>query len=267
VLLCTTIVESGVDIPRANTILIDRADRFGIADLYQLRGRVGRSRHKAYAYLLLPPHAPIDADARRRIQAVRKFSHLSVGFKLALRDLEIRGAGNLLGTEQSGHIAAIGFDLYCQLLKRTVAQQKGEPVPPVVDVDLRLDFISLSTDAGSAPDAAAIPYSYIEEENLRIALYRKIAEAASPADLDAVESELLDRFGPLPPPAGRLLKVARIRVLAAAAGIRQVETRDDRLMLVKGQDFLKTGPHFPRLRGTSADDRLDEIIRHLQSLP
>ncbi|MDI6774423.1 MAG: transcription-repair coupling factor [Verrucomicrobiota bacterium] len=266
-LLCTTIVESGVDIPRANTILIiDRADRFGIADLYQLRGRVGRSHHKAYAYLLLPTDAPIDPDARRRINAVRKFSHLSVGFKLALRDLEIRGAGNLLGAAQSGHIAAIGFDLYCRLLKRTIAFRKGEPVPPIVDVDLRLEEIVLAPDAADSPNSAAIPYGYIEDESLRIAVYRRIAEATAPAELDALRAELADRFGPPPPAVERLLQTGRIRALAAARGIRQVETRGSRLILLRGDEFLKKGALFPRLHGAAPADRLAEIIRHLDTL-
>jgi transcription-repair coupling factor (superfamily II helicase) len=144
VLLCTTLVESGLDIPRANTILVHRADRFGIADLYQLRGRVGRSSQKGYAWLLLPEYGHIDEDSRQRIAALQKHSGLGAGFNLALRDLEIRGAGNLLGATQSGHIAAIGFGLYCQLLRRTIARLKGEQPPLLVDVDLSLDFLDYS---------------------------------------------------------------------------------------------------------------------------
>ena len=143
VLLSTTIIESGLDIPNANTIIIDRADRFGLSDLYQLRGRVGRYKHQAYAYLLLPRHAGLLADARKRITALKQYSTLGSGFKIAMRDLEIRGAGNLLGPEQSGQITAVGFDLYCQLLKQSVAALKGEKVKPRVEVQVRFDFLAL----------------------------------------------------------------------------------------------------------------------------
>jgi transcription-repair coupling factor (superfamily II helicase) len=152
VLLSTTIIESGIDIPNANTIIIDRADRFGLSDLYQLRGRVGRYKHQAYAYLMLPRHAELLSDARKRISAIRQYSSLGSGFKIAMRDLEIRGAGNLLGAEQSGYITAVGFDLYCQLLKQSVAALKGEKVPPRITVGLRLDFLARSlNEAPAAP--------------------------------------------------------------------------------------------------------------------
>src|SRR6185437_6001956 len=144
ILLSTTIIESGLDIPNANTIIIDRADRFGLSDLYQLRGRVGRYKHQAYAYLLLPRHARLLTDVRKRISAIKQYSTLGSGFKIAMRDLEIRGAGNLLGAEQSGHITAVGFDLYCQLLKQSVASLKGEKVKPRLEVQVRLDFLALS---------------------------------------------------------------------------------------------------------------------------
>ena len=142
VLVCTTIIESGLDIPNANTIIIDRADRFGLADLYQLRGRVGRAEHKAYAYLLLPRDMMSIGDARKRINAIKQYSSLGAGFRIAMRDLEIRGAGSILGTAQSGHITAIGFDLYCQLLKQAVAQLKGEKAPLRLEVEVRLDFVA-----------------------------------------------------------------------------------------------------------------------------
>jgi len=153
ILLSTTIIESGLDIPNANTIIIDRADRFGLSDLYQLRGRVGRYKHQAYAYLLLPRHAGLLADVRKRLSAIKQYSTLGSGFKIAMRDLEIRGAGNLLGAEQSGHITAVGFELYCQLLKQSISSAKGEKVKPRVEVQVRLDFLALSpvaegSDAG-----------------------------------------------------------------------------------------------------------------------
>ena len=142
VLLSTTIIESGLDIPNANTIIIDRADRFGLSDLYQLRGRVGRYKHQAYAYLLLPRHAGLLVEARKRISAIKQYSTLGSGFRIAMRDLEIRGAGNLLGAEQSGHIAAVGFELYCQLLQQSVSNLKGEKTKPRLEVQLRLDFLA-----------------------------------------------------------------------------------------------------------------------------
>jgi len=144
ILLSTTIIESGLDIPNANTIIIDRADRFGLSDLYQLRGRVGRYKHQAYAYLLLPRHGGLVADVRKRLSAIKQYSTLGSGFKIAMRDLEIRGAGNLLGAEQSGHITAVGFELYCQLLKQSVSSLKGEKVKPRVEVQVRLDFLALN---------------------------------------------------------------------------------------------------------------------------
>src|SRR6202789_1444918 len=147
ILLSTTIIESGLDIPNANTIIIDRADRFGLSDLYQLRGRVGRYKHQAYAYLLLPRHANLLTDVRKRISAIRQYSTLGSGFKIAMRDLEIRGAGNLLGAEQSGHITAVGFELYCQLLKQSVASLKGEKVKQRVEVSVKLDFLELNSQS------------------------------------------------------------------------------------------------------------------------
>ena len=142
VLVCTTIIESGLDIPNANTIIIDRADRFGLSDLYQLRGRVGRYKHQAYAYILLPRHMNLVQSARKRIGAIKQYSSLGSGFKIAMRDLEIRGAGNILGSEQSGHITAIGFDLYCQLLKESIARMKGEKPKQRTLVTLKLDFLN-----------------------------------------------------------------------------------------------------------------------------
>ena len=160
VLLSTTIIESGIDIPNANTIIIDRADRFGLSDLYQLRGRVGRYKHQAYAYLLLPRHAGLLADARKRISAIKQYSSLGSGFKIAMRDLEIRGAGNLLGSQQSGHITAVGFDLYCQLLKQSVSSLKGQKVKPRVEVQARIDFIV--NDPAEVVEEPASPKSEVQ---------------------------------------------------------------------------------------------------------
>ena len=189
VLLSTTIIESGLDIPNANTIIIDRADRFGLSDLYQLRGRVGRYKHQAYAYLLLPRHASLLTDVRKRISAIRQYSTLGSGFKIAMRDLEIRGAGNLLGSEQSGHITAVGFELYCQLLKQSVSVLKGEKVKPRVEVSVKLDFLdqsAVSRQSSVAADyeplttdkSASLPHHYVTEPQHRIEIYRKLAQTA-----------------------------------------------------------------------------------------
>ncbi len=224
ILLCTTIIESGIDIPRANTILIDRADRFGLADLYQLRGRVGRSAVKGFAYLLLPPDGLLDSDGRRRLQALKRHSGLGAGYNIALRDLEIRGSGNLLGVAQSGHIAAIGFGLYCQLLRRTVARLKGEAIPNLVDVELSFDFLDTSPGA-VGPDAAAIPYDYIDDEAQRMNVYRRLAEAISSDELKTLENELADRYGPLPDAARRTFRLAHLRIHAAEKQLARIETR------------------------------------------
>ena len=263
VLLCTTIIESGLDIPNVNTILIDRADRFGLADLYQLRGRVGRYKHRAYAYFLLPKGRVPYHTAQERIRAIQRYSSLGSGFKVALRDLEIRGSGNILGRQQSGHIAAIGFDLYCQLLRQTIAKRKGEEMPPVVRCELRLDFITLSAQQADAPGCAAIPYEYMEDENLRVNTYRRIAGMATEEELNALEAELADRFGPLPPPFVRLLKTARIRVRATACAIDSVETKEDKIMLMRNGDYLQRDKRFPRMTSDGATARLDEILTEL----
>jgi transcription-repair coupling factor (superfamily II helicase) len=181
VLLSTSIIESGLDIPNANTIIIDRADRFGLSELYQLRGRVGRYKHQAHAYLLLPRHARLLTDVRKRMSAIRQYSTLGSGFKIAMRDLEIRGAGNLLGSEQSGHIAAVGFDLYCQLLKQSVSALKGEKVRPRVETQMRLDFLALSPGEETAP--VSRPRSSRDGESaMRVAVPREVATFAPDSD-------------------------------------------------------------------------------------
>jgi transcription-repair coupling factor (superfamily II helicase) len=267
VLLCTTIIESGVDIPNVNTILIDRADRFGMADLYQLRGRVGRSKHQAYAYLLLPRHGHLFTTARHRIQAIKRHTSLGAGFKLALRDLEIRGAGNVLGAAQSGHIAAVGFDLYCQLLNRTIARLKGEAERPIIEVAVHFDFLDLTPDPEREDNAAVIPRKYIEDESQRIGLYRKVAGLSFEQEVEALAAEFRDRFGPLPGPVRRLLAVARLRVLAAGLGLKSLGTDGDRLLLGKGRDefFMVNGRHI-RLHQHGADERLAEIEKRLRQL-
>ena len=250
VLLSTTIIESGLDIPNANTIIIDRADRFGLSDLYQLRGRVGRYKHQAYAYLLLPRHARLLTDVRKRISAIKQYSTLGSGFKIAMRDLEIRGAGNLLGSEQSGHITAVGFELYCQLLKQSVAAQKGEQVKPRVEVQVRLDFLG---------DQAMLPENYATEPQHRIEIYRKVAQATEKPALEMLQKELRDRFGPLPPPVELLLLLAELKILASERGVTVMEVKEDKLMLTRHGDFITLGGKFPRLTKKDAKGRLKEI--------
>ena len=254
-LVCTTIIESGLDIPNANTIIIDRADRFGLSDLYQLRGRVGRYKHQAYAYLLLPRHAGLLSDARKRISAIKQYSSLGSGFKIAMRDLEIRGAGNLLGPQQSGHITAVGFDLYCQLLKQSVSSLKGEKLPARINVQVRLDFLGLDS---------AIPDKYIADSRQRMEIYRKLAEVMDTEALQKLRAELRDRFGPIPPPVELLLLVADIKLIAAPRGITAVETQEDKLMLTRNNDLITVDDKFPRLTGKSARARLNEIRRLLK---
>lgn len=257
VLLSTTIIESGLDIPNANTIIIDRADRFGLSQLYQLRGRVGRYKHQAYAYLLLPRHARLLTDVRKRISAMKQYATLGSGFKIAMRDLEIRGAGNLLGAEQSGHITAVGFELYCQLLKQSVASMKGEKIKPRVEVRVALDFLG---------DAGSLPENYVTEPHHRIEIYRKLAQANEKPLLDALQKELRDRFGPLPPAAEMLLAVGELKILASEKGVTSIEVEDDKLKITRQNNFITLGGKFPRLTKKDTKGRLKEIKRLLLAI-
>jgi transcription-repair coupling factor (superfamily II helicase) len=286
VLLSTTIIESGLDIPNANTIIIDRADRFGLSDLYQLRGRVGRYKHQAYAYLLLPRHARLLTDVRKRISAMKQYSTLGSGFKIAMRDLEIRGAGNLLGAEQSGHITAVGFELYCQLLKQSVGSLKGEKVKTRVEVNVRLDFLELNAAMGESDDVvrgarsvnqvthhasrittpASLPHNYAPEPQHRIEIYRKLAQATDKAALESLQKELRDRFGPLPPAVELLLLVAELKILASEKSVASIEVKEDKLMLTRNGDFITLGGKFPRLTKKEAKARLKEIKRLLLAI-
>jgi transcription-repair coupling factor (superfamily II helicase) len=265
VLVCTTIIESGLDIPNANTIIIDRADRFGLADLYQLRGRVGRAEHKAYAYLLLPREMMSVGAARKRINAIKQYSSLGAGFRIAMRDLEIRGAGSILGTAQSGHIAAVGFDLYCQLLKQAVAQLKGDKSGWRVEVDLRLDFVATNEAefAQFGPEErvpAFIPISYIADTALRIQAYRHLAEITTHEQLQRVRKEWRDRFGKLPSAIDNLLLLTEIKLAAAKARVTRVEVRERKLMLTRHGDFILVGGKFPRLVSDRIEQHLEEVL-------
>ena len=253
ILLSTTIIESGIDIPRANTILVDQADTFGMADLYQLRGRVGRSAQQGYAYFLLPPSGIIDAEARERLAALKRHGGLGSGFNLAVRDLELRGAGNLLGSQQSGHIAAVGFGLYCQLLKRTIALMKGEKVKEVIDVKLNLDFAN-----------PRLPYEYIEEDVQRLSLMKRFAEAQDVRIVKALAAEMKDRFGPLPDEAKEYVRLSELRVLCAAASIDHIDVKGTRAVFYKtsSRDVFKVID----LKGRTADRKLTELLAALRNL-
>jgi transcription-repair coupling factor (superfamily II helicase) len=199
------------------------------------------------------------------MSALKQYSTLGSGFKIAMRDLEIRGAGNLLGAEQSGHITAIGFELYCQLLKQSIARSKGQVVKPRVEVEVHLDFLAEPAARPSPPGAptasASIPLSYISDARQRIEIYRKLAQVTEPAGVAELEKEVTDRFGPPPAPLRRLLHIARLKVLAAGRGIRILEVKGDKLMLTRGNDYIMPGGKFPRLASRGAAARLKEIER------
>lgn len=220
VLLATTIIESGLDIPSVNTIIINRADKLGLAQLYQLRGRVGRSTRRAYAYLLVPPLKMLTEKARKRLRAIEEFTELGSGYHLALRDLEIRGAGNILGAQQHGFIEEVGFDLYCRLLEEAVAEiNKTTPPPEKIDIKMQTDLDLF------------IPESYVDDPNLRVELYRTISEIADSERLKAFADGMADRFGPLPEAAKNLLNLTEARILAARLGVKRLVYKSGELFL------------------------------------
>jgi len=288
VLVCTTIIESGLDIPNANTIVIDRADQFGLADLYQLRGRVGRAEHKAYAYLLLPREMMTVGAARKRISAIKQYSRLGAGFRIAMRDLEIRGAGSILGTAQSGHIIAVGFDLYCQLLKQAVAQLKGQKPRLRLDVDVRLNFVVTNEAEFVKPPNVArasglrahnasethalpripafIPVAYVSDPAMRIRSYREIAEITSREQLERLRRDWRDRFGMFPPSVDNLFVLVEIKLAAAESGVSRVEVRERKVMLTRHGDFILVAGKFPRLVGSKIDQHLPEVVELIKKL-
>jgi transcription-repair coupling factor (superfamily II helicase) len=270
VLVSTTIIESGLDIPNANTIIIDRADRFGLADLYQLRGRVGRAQHKAYAYLLLPRHLMTVGAARKRINAIQQYSGLGAGFRIAMRDLEIRGAGNILGTAQSGHIINIGFDLYCQLLQRAVEVLQGKRGRLRTEVHIRLDFISTNEAeylrATQPLQPAFIPADYISQPQMRIQAYKRLAEANSKEALQNLERDWRDQFGPHPEAIRNLLILNEIKLVAARAKVVSIEVKDSKVMLTRGGDYLLIGDRFPRLTSSEGENSLPSLLVLLSRL-
>jgi transcription-repair coupling factor (superfamily II helicase) len=215
VLVATTIIENGIDIPRANTIFINRADHYGLSQLYQLRGRVGRSSRRAYAYLLIPSEQELSPIARRRLAAIREFSDLGAGFRIAALDLELRGAGNLLGGQQSGHMEALGFDLYTQMLERTVAELRGEEVEDETSVALNLGV------------DVAIPEDYVSDMGQRLRTYKRVSSARDEGTLSSIRAETEDRYGRVPMSVERLFAYARLRRLAEELGIVSIDRTPD----------------------------------------
>jgi transcription-repair coupling factor (superfamily II helicase) len=245
VLVCTTIIESGIDMPTVNTLVVDRADMLGLGQLHQLRGRVGRSGSRAYAYLFFPPDRTLTEEAYERLKTIGEATELGSGFKIAMRDLEIRGAGNLLGTGQSGHIAAVGYDLYCQMVTEAVAELKGETPrePAEIKIELPLD--------------ASLPTDYVEREELRLEAYRRLAAVTSQAEVDDIRTEWEDRYGPVPAAAEALLAVARLRAECVRTGIREIA-------VTKGSGFA--GPKYlarisPVTLPTSKVIRLERLYK------
>jgi transcription-repair coupling factor (superfamily II helicase) len=273
-LLCTTIIESGLDIPSANTIIINHAETFGLAQLYQLRGRVGRSVQQAYAYLLIPGDLLLSETARKRIEALQEFSELGAGIHLASRDLEIRGAGNLLGPQQSGHVASVGFDLYCQMLEEAIRTVRGEEVLPRIEPELRLEV------------QGYLPETYMDSEAQRLEIYRRCALLTEPAALEALRQEIQDRFGPPPPAVERLLLVIEVKLLARQLFLERIEQRGLEVLLtfhpqtpIEPHRLLQwlqtTAPHFRfhsehvvrmPLPRTTAEARLLLLKKRLQQL-
>nr|MBP6508024.1 transcription-repair coupling factor [Opitutaceae bacterium] len=285
-----------LDIPNCNTIIIEGADRFGLSQLYQLRGRVGRFKHQAYAYLLLHRHTRLLEVARQRLTAMRQHNQLGAGFRIAMRDLELRGAGNLLGAEQSGHIVGVGFELYCQLLRQSVARLKGEKQAAAIRANVKLDFVFIGEGTGTdstrrryedsytvlkAQEDAAIvevpriqgriPGTYIGETRLRIDFYRRLALAESTLRLKEIEAELRDRFGKFGDEVKALLLVTEIRVRAEQKGLISVESELSRLKCLRNSgrrdDWVQVGTRFPRLTAPKPLLRLREIISFLNNLP
>jgi transcription-repair coupling factor (superfamily II helicase) len=219
VLVCTTIIESGIDMPTVNTLVVDRADLMGLGQLHQLRGRVGRAGQRAYAYLFFPPERSLSEEAYERLKTIGEHTELGSGFKIAMRDLEIRGAGTLLGESQSGHIAAVGYDLYVQMVSEAVAELKGEEVREPAEIKLDL------------PLHANLPADYVGKEELRLEAYRRLAAVTTHGEVDDIEQEWLDRYGPVPSSAAALLEVAHLRAECARTGVREVAVARDVIRL------------------------------------
>lgn len=271
ILVCTTIIESGLDIPNANTIVIDRADRFGLAELYQLRGRVGRWTRQAYAYLLLPRSGILTGDARERIAAMRRYTHLGAGFKLAMSDLQLRGAGSILGSEQSGQINAIGFHLYCELLRDCIAnlnQQEKELRVVRKSADLRLDFLEFAYAPSKNKLGAGFPPDYIESPAMRFRVCRKLSLCANEQEVEQYREELRDRFGTLPASAEHYISVVKLRLLGAEKKIDTISVYGGKAILERGHSILKPGGIVPRIPDElTPEEKLSRLFAVINALP
>jgi len=270
ILCCTTIIESGIDVPNANTLIVDHAELFGLSELYQLRGRVGRSGRQGYAYFLLPSHIHLTSNARDRIAALKKHSELGAGFRIALRDLEIRGAGNIIGTEQSGYINAIGFELYCHYLRMASAELRGEKLLNFDLCDINIDFFVFGKIVEkniSEKLEAYIPEAYIDSEKLRCRFYRKIALAESIAKIDEIKSEMEDRFGKLPAETENLLSFQSIKILLLRAGFNRMRVQDNFLEICESRSgkYLLIGNQQPKLSADNPLAKIAEIKKLLES--
>lgn len=272
VLLATTIIENGIDIPACNTILINHAERFGLSQLYQLRGRVGRSDRLAFCYLLVPSDRILTSDARKRLSAIQEFSDLGAGFRIAARDLEIRGAGNILGGEQSGQIAAVGFEMYTKLLEETIREMKGERIEEEVETSMNLGV------------DIYIPKDYVREENLRMTFYKKIASASNDQRLEDIRLEMRDRFGAVPANVDNLIRFVKVKRYAQSIGVTSIVREGARgvvkltptakvdpnklLQMMQDEPQVKFTPNgvlsFPlKAQGAAVIDAIEELLRHI----
>jgi transcription-repair coupling factor (superfamily II helicase) len=238
VFVATTIIENGIDIPNVNTIIVNDADKFGLAQLYQLRGRVGRSNHQAYAYLLYQAHKALTEEAKARLEAIREFTHLGSGLQIAMRDLEIRGAGNLLGSAQSGFIGSVGFDTYCQLLAEAIAERKGQQASLE---EQREAVIDVKIDA-------FVPNDYIPQVSQKIAVYQQLAKSRSEAEVEEIAAGVRDRFGPLPKPLENLVELTKLRTIALHKHVTRVVVDEKRLTLGVGSGFELQPSAIPKLQ-------------------
>ena len=230
VLVCTMIIESGLDIPNVNTILINRADALGLAQLYQLRGRVGRAQYQAYGYLFYPQGRAITENAQKRLRVIEEFTDLGSGFKIALRDLEIRGTGNILGPQQHGHIAAVGYDMYCKMLEETVRQLKGEKIEEPAETRISL------------PVEAYLPNEYVPDSRQKVSLYKKIAALKTEADRKNLSEEIVDRYGKIPEPVEMLLEIAELKQLCQALGVEGIVSGGNNVKITLDESKSKVDP-------------------------
>ena len=249
VLVCTTIIESGIDMPTVNTLVVERSDLLGLGQMHQLRGRVGRSGQRAYAYLFHPQDMVLSEEAYERLKTIGEATELGSGFKIAMRDLEIRGAGNLLGAAQSGHIAAVGYDLYCQMVTEAVAEMKGEPIAQPSEIKL------------DVPTDAYLPVDYVAKEELRLEAYRRLAQVTTHDEVADIRVEWEDRYGPLPEPAASLLMVGRLRAECHRLGITDLQITSDQARLAPLDLKLSAATRLKRLsRGAIHKEEQRQLV-------